>query len=374
MKNMSVSNHKSRNTVSDEKLSALCVIAPNSEHSLIKAESLAYAVFQRPDFETAKQFFLDFGLQVVSETSQKVFFRGRDGHSVITILEKGQKKIKALGLRVAPDALVKITEATGKAVQSNEVCVGGDYIALTDPDGLEIHLCNDLNTFDSVPPHVQHHANFSEDKQRVLDVVRHDIAARTVNRLGHTVLAVSEIKKSIEWYQETLGMIVSDFQFLPNDGLPVAAFMRFDCGDTPTDHHSIAIASIIETGHVHTAYEMDDFEEVAIGGEWNRSKGYTHAWGIGRHVLGSQIFDYWREPKGDLFEHYADGDLFDNSVEPGYQLLSKHAQHQWGPASTKEFTGENRPLTIIKSLLSRLPSSDDLSFSRLKRILKAINS
>ena len=28
------------------------------------------------------------------------------------------------------------------------------------------------------------------------------------------------------------------------------------------------------------------------------ARGYPHAWGVGRHILGSQIFDYWRDPFG----------------------------------------------------------------------------
>jgi len=32
-----------------------------------------------------------------------------------------------------------------------------------------------------------------------------------------------------------------------------------------------------------------------MGHEYMRSQGsYKHIWGIGRHVLGSQVFDYWR--------------------------------------------------------------------------------
>lgn len=30
-----------------------------------------------------------------------------------------------------------------------------------------------------------------------------------------------------------------------------------------------------------------------LGHNWLAKKGWTNCWGVGRHVLGSQIFDYW---------------------------------------------------------------------------------
>ena len=47
-------------------------------------------------------------------------------------------------------------------------------------------------------------------------------------------------------------------------------------------------------------------------GQHLRDRGYRHSWGIGRHIQGSQIFDYWRDPDKMMFEHYADGDVFDS--------------------------------------------------------------
>ena len=68
---------------------------------------------------------------------------------------------------------------------------------------------------------------------------------------------------------------------------------------------------------MHSAYQVTDLDEVAASGEYLRERGYRHAWGIGRHIQGSQIFDYWRDPDRLMFEHYADGDVFDCSAEPG---------------------------------------------------------
>ena len=45
-----------------------------------------------------------------------------------------------------------------------------------------------------------------------------------------------------------------------------------------------------------------------------------HVWGIGRHLLGGQIFDYWKSPFGLIHEHWTDTDLFNED----YVDLMKH--------------------------------------------------
>ena len=41
---------------------------------------------------------------------------------------------------------------------------------------------------------------------------------------------------------------------------------------------------------------------------------YYHEWGVGRHLLGSQMYDYWRDTHGFTHEHWTDGDLLDASI------------------------------------------------------------
>ena len=62
------------------------------------------------------------------------------------------------------------------------------------------------------------------------------------------------------------------------------------------------------------------------------AKGYDPAWGVGRHILGSQVFDYWFTPDDFLVEHYSDGDLVNCHTETGYLEASNEALAIWGPA------------------------------------------
>ena len=91
--------------------------------------------------------------------------------------------------------------------------------------------------------------------------------------------------------------------------------------------------------YVHSAYQVCDLDALAAGGEYLNDRGYSRSWGIGRHLLGSQIFDYWRDPDGFMVEHYADGDMFDNTLEPGWAPITGSGLTQWGPKVTKNFLG-----------------------------------
>ena len=58
--------------------------------------------------------------------------------------------------------------------------------------------------------------------------------------------------------------------------------------------------------------------------------GREHHAGIGRHVLGSQIFDYWKDPWGHVLEHFTDGDLLNADAETGRCEPPIALGTQWG--------------------------------------------
>lgn len=95
------------------------------------------------------------------------------------------------------------------------------------------------------------------------------------------------------------------------DGVDETVFYRLDRGAEEVDHHSfffyqgtrLRISVVARQDpdvlpgpkyHVHhSSYETHDFDTQVLGHDWLRERGYKNCWGVGRHVLGSQIFDYW---------------------------------------------------------------------------------
>ena len=137
--------------------------------------------------------------------------------------------------------------------------------------------------------------------------------APEVVKLGHVVLELADFQATCGWYTRHFGFIPSDVQVLP-DGSPAVTFMRLDLGDTPADHHTLALAQGFVAGLQPQRVRARRRRRRRHGAARPARARLTHAWGIGRHILGSQIFDYWQDPWGDKHEHYCDGDVFTADV------------------------------------------------------------
>lgn len=105
-------------------------------------------------------------------------------------------------------------------------------------------------------------------------------------------------------------------------------------------------------------------------------QGYFRSWGIGRHIQGSQLFDYWRDPDGFMVEHFTDGDLFDSTLQPGWAPFTASGLAQWGPPVSKDFLGTN-PKSLpheAQSIFAALRGDNEFDINRLIGLLKVANS
>lgn len=262
-------------------------------------------------------------------------------------------------------------------------------VRLQDPDGYLFEARYNMETVGVQSLADPTIVNYATVKHRQVNHMQRHATKREIRppqvwRLGHVVYGGINFIRTLRWVQRHLGVIVSDCQMMESDPLPCIAFCRLDRGDAPTDHHSIALASLLVAGFEHAAFEVQDFDEVGLGQRYLEMQGhknkanYRHAWGIGRHVLGSQIFDYWRDDsdgKGEMFEHYADGDMHESTHPTGYHLITETAQHQMGTLGgpPKVFTEHLSPIATVQHILPRLfRGDDDLTLSRLGRFAAAI--
>ena len=108
--------------------------------------------------------------------------------------------------------------------------------------------------------------------------------------------------------------------------------MRCDRGDMPVDHHTIFLAGMGEAKFNHAAFEVENIDDLMRGRAVLEQRGAQSVWGVGRHILGSQVFDYWRDPWGHMIEHWTDGDLFDASQAACAPADHRASRHDLGPA------------------------------------------
>lgn len=160
--------------------------------------------------------------------------------------------------------------------------------------------------------------------------------------MGHYGLCVKSFEDQLVWYTRNFNLVPSDFLYVPSPDRQekrkiVAVFAHIDRGNEFVDHHTFFM-STNATSHVHhCSFEVHDFDTQQLGHQWLAKKGYKPVWGIGRHILGSQIFDYWWDTTGNMVEHYADGDLVNEESPIGYGSAGDESLAVWGPEVPKCF-------------------------------------
>ena len=346
-----------------------------SANPLVRVAGLAWLEFEKPDLDRAEKFLREFGFVVADRTPEAVWLRGRWAASACLVVRKGARS-RFLGPAFAVDAradLDRLARAFDTAVVRY---AGGHAVPLTDPSGLPLRVVYGAPMLAALAQREPLRLNVGPHPARTNQPQRPPRRAAEIERLGHVVLGTTKFRQALDWYLDTLGLIVSDFLYL--DGQrergPSMAFIRCDLGGVPTDHHTLAMALQPSTGYVHSAYQVTDLDEVAAGGEYLREGGYRHSWGIGRHIQGSQIFDYWRDRDGLMFEHYTDGDLFDASVEPGWAPMSASGLSQWGPKATRDFLGTNDPAVVLHAIKALTDTGNEVDLATLRRLVTSMSS
>jgi catechol 2,3-dioxygenase-like lactoylglutathione lyase family enzyme len=346
-----------------------------SKDPLVKVAGLAWLEFEKPDLDAAERFLADFGFTVADRTPQTLLLRGRWAGPACLVVRRGRtSRFAGTAYQAAArDDLDRLARGTGGTVTAHS---GGHVVVLRDPSGFPVRVVYGVTEFPSLPERAPLALNFGADPVRVNGTQRPGRRPAEIQRLGHVVLGSTRFRTALDWYLDTLGLIVSDFLYLDGqrDRGPAMAFIRCDQGSAPTDHHTLAMALMPRTGYVHSAYQLTDLDEVAASGEYLRERGYRHAWGLGRHIQGSQIFDYWRDRDRLMFEHYADGDVFDCAAEPGWAPLSVSGLSQWGPKATAEFTGTRDPSVAVAAIKALRDKGNEIDVAALRGLVKAMSS
>lgn len=351
-----------------------------SPDPVIKVHDIAWLQFEKPDLDRAETFAHAFGFATSARTLDELHLRGTDAGSPCVLVRRGPRSRFVGAAFAAEDEadVRRLAEVTGRETRRLPETLGGLVVDLIDPSGIPVRVAAGIRPLDPLPAQTPHTVNVGHELRRVNATQRPPREPARVQRLGHLVLQTTKYLQTLNWYLDHLGMIVSDFLFFPGQRArgPTMSFIRCDRGMTPTDHHTLAMALGPANRYVHSAYQVCDLDALAAGGEYLTERGYHRSWGIGRHIQGSQIFDYWRDPDGFLVEHFTDGDMFDCTLEPGWAPFTASGLAQWGPPVTKNFLGTD-PRSLpheALSMLTALRDGNEFDFNRLIGLMKVANS
>ncbi len=355
---------------------------------ICKVADIIYVRFELKEFEEQKKYLHHFGMMLAHEDENGIFFRGTGTSPYIYVATKGDEN-KYIGTAYKANDysdLEALSKEFNVDIVENTEPGGGHKVTLTDPDGIEVEVCHGMNQAEPVAV-VSKVLNTGQSKARERNVVQrfgnaadewqlkgdkwvYELSSK-VKRLGHTAINCRDPKASVDWYANTIGFLVSDNLVAP-DGNSMGAFMRCNQGDKPVDHHTINNIALPGDGYPgpygHAGYEVSDSVDDLMAGHYHlKTNGeYFHEWGIGRHLLGSQMYDYWRDPHGFTHEHWTDGDLIDASVPANDVSLFEFGKAQYGPPPPATF-GHSMPIEEVNKVRAEVP---DLYEGVLKDLAK----
>ena len=301
----------------------------------VHVADIAFVRFEAPDLDVMESFLTEFGQQRSARDDQALYMRGTDDEGFVHVTHLGPTA-RFVGLAFAAehladlDALARRDEFT--PVSDLAGPGGGAVVRTVDPDGFQVEVVADRGSVGRLLTPGPSLRNDSRTTERSGARLHLDAGPAHVKRLGHCVLDVADFRVSEAWYKERFGLVTSD-EIALDEHTALGAFLRCDRGDRFVDHHTLFLLGVGRSRFNHAAFEVADFDDLMRGHSHLAAAKRTHQWGIGRHILGSQIYDYWLDPHGHMVEHWTDGDLFNNEAPPAPAGLGALLGSQWGPTA-----------------------------------------
>jgi hypothetical protein len=277
-----------------------------------------------PDVGAVSNYYTEFGLS----TSDGVNFSTVDGGEQLMIQETPTRR---------PVGAVVLVDSRDDLLRSNEALINAGHHPELDGDTLTVRepLTNILVTLEvgarllQVPSQAEvmnRPGNAHRAGERAPAVLRDEPVKP--RKLGHFVVTSPDYVATASFFSDLIGFKISDY--IAGAGV----FLR--CS---TDHHNILVLKAPAVYLHHTAWEVNDVDEVGRGGA-AMIEGHPErdVWGLGRHHAGSNFFWYLRDPAGNYSEYYADLDFIPEDVVWEPQSLAGHlGLYNWGPPVPEKF-------------------------------------
>lgn len=272
--------------------------------------SFNHYAFSVPDPEIGRQFFEDFGLEAVDH-SDRLSFRcaGRGLDQVVLLPGSSKKQLHHLSFGTGTDELPELRarlEASGVDLLDPPYDGAASGIWFLDPE------CNLVNVSPGGPPlpravQLPDFNGPSRIERRAVMGCPERGRSVSPTRLMHCIIFSRDTNRLSDFYINVLGMRLSD-----TVGGDFARFLRTS-GDS--DHHVLGILKSESRGFHHACFEVESIDMLVLGAQAMVGSGHRHVWGLGRHVVGSNLFQYFRDPWGSMTEYSIDIDFIPEDAE-----------------------------------------------------------
>ncbi|EXJ87574.1 hypothetical protein A1O3_04534 [Capronia epimyces CBS 606.96] len=270
----------------------------SNEPAKINLVRIAHVYYTHQNIEKAREFLADFGFIESQRSGSKTYYRGYGREPFVYCAQEGPKdEFGGAAFVVETEQDLELAQQTlpgASKIYELDAPGGGRCVTFHDPvDGFPFHLVYGQTplTDEQLLPELQF--NFPAHKQRPAGrYQRFEKGPAPVHKLGHFGMCVTNFDKTFEFYTSRFNFYPSDLGHTP-DGKNVIVFNRLARGKELVDHHCFFFFEGPKSHVHHSSFETHDFDTQVLGHDWLRHKGYENCWGVGRHVMGSQIFDYW---------------------------------------------------------------------------------
>ncbi|MEU9334036.1 VOC family protein [Streptomyces sp. NPDC048290] len=277
-----------------------------------------------PQVKETADYYTEFGLRPDGDG----WFATEDGGRQLRIVHAPTRTLLALHVGVdSPDDLDRAAAALGRL----------GFESRRGPDDLEaVEPATGVRAVLTVAPRLRQAAVPPTPYNGPGRVERPGVRAPGVLRtgsvrprlLGHAVVGSPDYALTHAFFADGLGFRVSDH--IKGQG----AFLR--CSE---DHHNLLVLRSPVAFLHHTAWQVDDVDEVGRGAQaMLEGRPERHVWGLGRHYLGSNFFWYLKDPAGNFSEYYSDMDCVpEDQLWTPEDLEDGKGLFAWGPPPPPSF-------------------------------------
>ncbi|TVY47502.1 Metapyrocatechase [Lachnellula occidentalis] len=297
---------------------------------------LAHVSYKHVNIEKELEFLQDFGFTETKRVGERIYFRGYGTEPFVYVAEQATKDsfegaAWVVESRTDLDLAVRILPGASEVYDLVDAPGGGQCVTFHDPvDGFPFHLVHGQVPVEPDNTFAELQFNFPTNKHRgVGEFQRLEKGPTKIHKMGHFGMCVTNFQKAFEFYTTKFNLKPSDV--VENDvGTEISAFLHLDRGEEYVDHHSFFFFEGPKSHVHHSSFEVHDFDTQVLGHDWLRKKQYESCWGVGRHVMGSQIFDYWFDTSRFILEHYVDGDVVNCRTPTSRSKAGPDSLYVWG--------------------------------------------
>jgi catechol 2,3-dioxygenase-like lactoylglutathione lyase family enzyme len=256
-----------------------------------------------PDYQKQVEFYDKlWGLTRVDHDTGISFFaaEGSPEQYILRLRESSDRRVDLVALSVADnasvDSLASDLARDGVSIVREPGVLGtpgGGYgFRFFDPDGRMVEIS----------------AGVERRPFRVLEY-RESIP----QKLSHVVFYTPEPEKTVRFYADKLGMLVSGW---------IGDHFGFLRASHQPDFHILAFAKGTAS-YFHSSFELRGYDEYMRGCGRALQAGVPLMWGLGKHVPADSAFAYFQDPNGLVCEY----------SPPQEQILDSHCYvtKMWGP-------------------------------------------